>query len=585
MIVNYDFDIEYSKDGLKILKVYKEDKKIYIGSKYRMKEKIDEQLQVDGIIESGSIVILFGIGSGEYVKRLYERNKNIKIIIFEPNLKLIKYIKSNLNEYEILTKQNIVLLEGEKTEDIYIYLKSIIGEFNVNKIIYRSILNYEKVYDMQILEFNRVVKNVMNDLVISRNTNMLFHRTWFDALISNLRYMIKSMPINLLQNKYKGIPAIIVSAGPSLNKNIDALKTIGDNILIFSGGRTLKPLIEKNIQPSLIGIVDPGEASYKLVKGYIEKTKVPLLFYEGTNEEVVKQHTADKIIFTQNYMIKDIFNMDIENMGVGGSIAHTLTATAAFLGCNPIIFIGQDLAYTGEKYHADIAINQFISIEENKVSSEIDTIDEIYVEDVDGNKVRTSKVLDNFRRELEKIIKQNKDITFINATEGGAKINGTIQMTLKNAIEKYKVDNDINFLLNLEKVDEDKVRNRAIETLENVIISDKKIIDQSRKALDIINELKMYLSTNGRSKINQCLKKLDIIDEVIKENYEKLHILRNIIYPIMYNILSANKCKSEKEIIKQNKYLYESILETSEQVLEPIESLKKDIENIGVLYD
>ncbi|KEH88690.1 MULTISPECIES: motility associated factor glycosyltransferase family protein [Clostridium] len=582
MIVNYNFDIEESKDGLKILKIHKDNKKIYVGSKYRMRECIDKILKEDNKIEDGFIFVIFGIPNEEYIKGIYENNKKIKVIIFEPNTNLIEYIKNNDKQYRFLAGENIYLLNAKNEEEVYLSLKNLIQEFDLTKIIYKSYLNYDKIYEQQILKFNTVVKNVINDIAIKRNTQMYFYKRWFETLTKNLKHMVGATPINLLKNKYKDIPAIIVSAGPSLNKNINDLHNIDKDILIFSGGRTLRPLVENNIEPSLIGVVDPGEISYELVENYIEKTKSPLLFYEGTNEKVVEGHQGQKIIFTQNTIIHDIFKMEVEDIGVGGSVAHDLTATAKYLGCNPIIFIGQDLAYTGEKYHADIAINQFKKFDENIVSNETENI---YVEDVNGDKVKTSIVLDNFRREMEIFIENNKDTTFINATEGGAKIKGTIQMTLKDAISKYKLNSKISFMQNIEQVDKNKINNNTIEILNNIIEADQKIIKQATKALEVIKDLDVCLKTGQNTRLNKYLKNLDVIDDVIRENYEKLDILRSIIYPIIYHILSGNKPKTNKDIIENNKFLYQSILEVSKEVLKPIKNVKCDIEKMENEHD
>ncbi|GAA0782653.1 motility associated factor glycosyltransferase family protein [Hathewaya limosa] len=582
MIVNYDFDIEESKDGLKILKIHKNDKKIYIGSKYRMKECIDKILKEDYKGEDGFTFIIFGTPMEEYIKGICKNHKNIKVIIFEPNINLIEYIKNNYEEYKFLQEENIYLLNAKNEEEVYLSLKKLIQEFDLTKIIYKSFLNYDKIYEQQMYKFNKVVKNAINDIAIKRNTQMYFYKRWFETLTKNLKYMIGATPINLLEDKYKNTPAIIVSAGPSLNKNIDDLHNINKDILIFSGGRTLRSLVEKNIEPSLIGVVDPGEISYKLVENYIEKTKSPLLFYEGTNEKVVEAHKGQKIIFTQNSMMHNVFGMEIEDIGIGGSIAHDLTATAKYLGCNPIIFIGQDLAYTGEKYHADIAINQFKKVDENSVANDEENI---YVEDINGHKVKTSKVLDNFRREMEIFIESNKDTTFINATEGGAKIKGTVQMTLKDAISKYKLNSKISFMQNIEQVDGNKIKNNTIKILNEIIESDQEIIKQGTKALDVIKDLNICLRTGEKSKINKCLKSLNNIDDEIREYYEKLDILRSIIYPTIYNILSGKKPKTHKEIIENNKFLYKSILDVSKEVLEPIKNVKNEIETMEIKYD
>ncbi|KOC31905.1 motility associated factor glycosyltransferase family protein [Clostridium botulinum] len=577
MIVNYNFDIEESKDGYKVLKINKDNKKVYIGSKYRMKQCIDKLISEDKEIDEESIIIIFGIGTGQYIKNIYSKFKNVKILIFEPNIRIRDYVNQSVDDYGFLKERNVYLLNGENEGEIYDELSKIIGEFDISKILYRWILNYDKVYKEEILKFSNVIRKFINDIAISRNTSMIFSNRWFDTLMCNLKYIIQSTPINLLKNKFIDVPAIIVSAGPSLSKNINELSNIKDNMMILSGGRTLRTLMEMNVKPSLIGVVDPGEVSYDLVKGYIENTDVPLLYYEGTNEIVVKRHRGNKLCFSQNDTVSNIFGMRLKNLSLGGSIAHTLTAAASYFGCNPIIFIGQDLAYTGEKYHADIAINQFKDDKDNKIRENMSFL---YVEDIYGGKVRTSEVLDNFRRDLEKIIQNNKDITFINATEGGAKIKGTIQMTLKDAIKKYKIQNSIGCFEGDNELDVSKIKQSSVEILEKIIEADEKIIDKSKRALRIIKDLEIYIVTKQKSKVDRCLKQLDKIDKVIKEKYENLDILRSIIYPTIYTILSSNKPKNDKEIIERNKYLYESILNVSKEVLDPIKKTKFQIEKM-----
>ncbi|EDS76726.1 protein of unknown function [Clostridium botulinum C str. Eklund] len=579
MIANYSFEIEKSKDGYRVIRINKEDKKIYIGSKYSMKERLDRIFYEEKCTEQENIIIFFGIGSGECLNKLYEKYKNGKVVIFEPNINVKKYVLENVSDYDFVENENVYMLKGENEEDLYKELSQIIGEFNVNKITYKWLLNYDKIYEEQLLKFSIVVRKLVTDRIIARNTSMLFHKRWFDTLISNLKYIVKAEPINVLKDKYKDVPAIIVSAGPSLSKNIDELKNIDNDMMILSGGRTLRTLKEKNIEPNLIGVVDPGEVAYKMIEGYIEKTKVPLLFYEGTNEQVVEKHNGSKLYFSQNSIMNDIFEMHIENIGAGGSIAHTLTSAAIFMGCNPIIFIGQDLAYTGEKYHADIAIYKYSNIEANEVKEELEGI---YVEDINGELVKTSPVLDNFRRELEKIIENNNNVTFINATEGGAKIKGTLQMTLKDAIKSYEIKNHIAWANDESRLDRQKIKQNAVRNLEEIIEADEQIINQSKKALEIVKKLRRCVIHKEKSKIGIYSNQLDNIDNIIKEKYEELDILKTIIYPTVYNILSGTKPKNDKEIIEKNKYLYESILNISKEVLESIKKAKIDIEKMEI---
>lgn len=577
-IKGYDFVMEKSKDDFNIINIHKDNRKIYIGSKYRMKDKIDEFIS-NITLNAGqdTIFLVFGIGSGECIAKLSQLYNKNKIIIFEPNVELINYIEQNPTKYKFLQKEQVYLINSKK-DILQESLDSIIGEFEVNKIICKGLLNYGSVYDKEFLYFNKVVRQVITDKTISVNTGLLFSDTWFETLLRNLKYTINSTIVEKFKDKYKNKPAIIVSAGPSLSKNIDELKNINKDVLILSGGRTLRPLLDRGLEPNLIGVVDAGENSYKQMEGYVNKCSAPMLFYEGTNIDVLKYHKGKKIFFTQSDMLSKIFNTDITNLAIGGSIAHTLTMAAVLFGCNPIIFIGQDLAYTGEKFHADIAINQFSNIKDNQVK---DTNEGLYVEDINGGKVRTSEVLDNFRRDFENIIKMNKDVLFIDATEGGAKIKGTVLMNLEDAIEKYKSKEKITDLQdNIVSLNKNIIKKNIINKLNQAIKASDFIKRKCKESLKILDDLKLALIKKDNVKINSNLKRLDKIDESIKEKYKNLEILNNLLYSITYTILTSYKAENDEEVINKNKFLYKSILDKIEYALKRIEETLLEIENI-----
>ncbi|AEB75785.1 motility associated factor glycosyltransferase family protein [Clostridium botulinum] len=573
MLSNYKFELEKSKDGFDIFKIIKDTKKIYIGSKYRMEEKINEFVEKnEEKIGNDSVVVIFGAGSWEILNKFCLKYKKNKILIFEPNKNVLGYIKKNKKTYSFIDNKRIILM-GDNKESIIGSLKENINQYNVEKVEYIYMLNYNKIYLEEFEEFNQIFTEVISDIAIDRNTNLKFSERWFNTIIHNFKYIVESNKVNDYKRKYNNVPAIIVSAGPSLSKNIKELEYVKSNLFILTGGRTLKPLLDKEIYPNLVSVVDPVQESYDLVKGYIDKVKCPLLYYEGTNEKVVEDHKGDKIIFTQNNLIYKLFNEDIDNLGLGGSVAHTLTGMAVLMGCNPIIFIGQDLAYTDEKYHADIAVNQFKSLDEN-VSKDTDYI---YVDDINGNKVRTSLVLDGFRRELEKIIKDNANITFINATEGGSRIDGTIDMSLKEAIEKYRLHEEVISIKPYIKHKTQEIKNEGIRILRESIEADEFIISKCNLGLEETKKLKRNIKFNLTSKIKQSISKLDKIDEEIRIKYKNLELLSSLIYPVVYDILNKPSSKEDYAIIEKSIELYSSILEVGKFALDFMKQALDDL--------
>ena len=442
------------------------------------------------------------------------------------------------------------------------------------KILFFS--NYQKVYVEEVKEFLEELKYFFINVKLDNSTKINMSKIWFKTLMENLKYIIDGIPINKYRNIYKDKPAIIVSAGPSLEKNIDELRKINDEILIISGGRTLRSLIDRKINPHLLAVVDPLEVSYELCKDYIEELNIPLLFYEGTNHKVVSEHKGEKVFFSYNEFINKILGEKVLEVQTGGSVAHVMTSVAIIMGCNPIIFVGQDLAYTNEKSHALIAQNR-----DGKTGfNELKRNDDIFVEDINGNLVRTSLVLNDYRMGLEKIIEKSKKTTFINATEGGARIKGTIELTLKEAIDKYK-NGRIKLLNDFKKVENSfSIKTKALIHLKETKYSCIKIIKEYKKSIEYLNELYRINEKRDNAKINLIINKLDKIDKKVSEEYKKIELVDKLIYPIIYETMQIKKCisnskddKCEQNILYENMRFYLSIIEELQYALKYIDDV------------
>ena len=193
-------------------------------------------------------------------------------------------------------------------------------------------------------------------MVLSNRFGEVFIRN----LIWNLDIINKSTSIDKIKGKYKDVPAIIVSAGPSLEENIKAMvrnKEALKNYLVVAGSRTLKALIENGIKPDIIVTIDPVDENYEMISEYIN-SDIPLAFYEYSNRKILSEYKGEKI-YLSSILSKVVGELNtLKSIYLGGSVAHTAVDVARTLACNPIIFAGQDLAYTYEKHHAKEATFQ-----------------------------------------------------------------------------------------------------------------------------------------------------------------------------------------------------------------------------------
>src|SRR3712207_1539449 len=119
---------------------------------------------------------------------------------------------------------------------------------------------------------------------------------------------------------------------------------------------------------------------------------------------------------------------------------------------------------------------------------------------------------------MEQIIRKNKDVKFINATEGGANIEGTINMTLQEAIDKYRLDKQIK--LNSEQINTSmnyvSIKQNCINELNQIINCTKIIRDKCKKALEVLNDIDRFFKLQNTNMIDKKLKELDKIDKIIK---------------------------------------------------------------------
>lgn len=575
----YEVYEEISKDNKKILRIFTEEKSIYLGSKYSVQRDIDT-IKDFILSNGGKYSIIIGLGTGEYIKEIEPLIKeDNKLIIIEPNIEVYnKYIYGKENKYENIT---IISMTDENLK----YLEMYIGSIALKSFVVHEYPNYRNAYTEEVHKIYEIIRSVTRRRVINRNTNIFFSKIWFESTISDLKYLSKSKNIVNMKNIYSGKPAVIVSAGPSLSKNISQLKQFEDKAVIFTGGRTWRTLIEEGIKADFLSIVDAHELSYELVDEVISKEEVTLVHSEILPNKVLELHKGNRIFYPYAPWVNDIVESSNYNF-THSSVAHTCTKLAMYMGCNPIIFIGQDLAYTDDKVHAENA--EFVQ-EKYKDKEDITKVANSfspYVEDIYGNKVRTSMTLNFFREQFEEIIKESPEIEFINSTEGGANIKGT-------EIKKF-IDNKVIF----DNITSKKQISVNYENM-NGCISDDKVINIIDCAINYLEELKKKLNEaikhnekyydNFISKhkiLKSSLKALEDTDKFIREIPKEIKFIEylfadttnTVLYNPDYKIENEDtELSKAKKIYEKSKILYSNLLNEAEYALKYIKNEKESI--------
>lgn len=395
-------------------------------SKESMQKLIDD---LDEILFD-SIVFIFGISKGEYLQELEKRLcVENRVVIIEPN-------EEKYNTYKNLIKDDRIKLVSFDDKIIENIIMKIVNYENFNRLLVHPYGNYEEEYNKEYERFIEILDNVYLTVSSGLNVSYTFKSLFLENLISNIYKLNNSTPLNAYIDINSNIPAIIVSAGPSLDKNIQTMikyKDYLDKFFIIAGNRTLGSLIEHKIIPDLVVSIDAQYVTYEMIEKYIDY-EIPLAFYEYSNKNLLNEYKGD-LIYTAELLPKVMESMkNFMGTFVGGSVAHCATDIARIMGCSPIIFVGQDLAYTFEKDHSKIAAFPM----DNKSTKE----SFIYIKDVNGNDIKTTTTLDFYKMKFEqyiKVIQSNEDIKFYNASYG-ANIKGAPHMELEEIFKTLKLD-------------------------------------------------------------------------------------------------------------------------------------------------
>lgn len=429
-----------SKDGEKILKITKKGHSCYLAGKRNAKEPPHEWFKEQGELSENYIYIFMGIGNVGYLRELIENVKvHLNIIIYEPSIQIFKK-----------AMESIDLSKGMENHLIVFWIEGV-GEMTLDKMdtILEKVIKLERLDELQLFVLpnydvlfpdakKRLLKkceDIALDQRVNYNTAMAFSKVTSTNTLCNAKYLCKGYKtIQLFGAIPQDVTGIVVAAGPSLNKNIQELKNAKGKSFIIAVDTALKPLLNAGIVPDMFFIVDGKKPMDLIKKDGVEK--IPMVTTLNANPEILNYHRGMKIFFDESYRFaeKIIMKSGLRwgEVDTGGSVATNAFSLLYKIGLKTIILVGQDLALTGNKTHADGTFEEKMP--------EIDTKNNEWVEGNYEEKVPTRTDLQVFLNWYESTIRLYKgyvkDLRVINATEGGAKIEGTEVMTLKDAIEE-----------------------------------------------------------------------------------------------------------------------------------------------------
>ncbi|ECC2743253.1 motility associated factor glycosyltransferase family protein [Campylobacter coli] len=383
-------------------------------------------------------ICIYGIGNALLIKNLAKHYKHL--FVFESEIELFILALSTIDLSEELKVYKIVLFDCV-AKDLEIQIAMIFDQQSILEYLslYEMFISshyYLKYYETSILSLNELCIKSASVAIRNADITCFLPLLTHGQFLQNIPSMLESIPFQriLSQRKNQFENAIVVSAGPSLAKQLPLLKAYQDKAVIFCADGALSMLEKEGIVPDYVTNLDYSDWPIKFFQNK-ENLKQSIIALEcATHPNVVHSLNAENcMIVLRNKALYQRFNLnDFGYIDTGTHVSHFSYTLALALGFKNIIMIGQDLAFDEEGNSHSKGFSYGDQFSEETI------VPTLQVQAYAGKgEVLTHITWNDYRIKLEYLFACNdQKAKFYNATEGGARINFTEELSFKECCEK-----------------------------------------------------------------------------------------------------------------------------------------------------
>ncbi|MCH7992938.1 MAG: motility associated factor glycosyltransferase family protein [Planctomycetes bacterium] len=503
-------------------------KNIYLHSRF---DPVDEAEKFAASIatEEKYCFVMFGMGLGYHVRELYNRLRgDAAIICFESSIPLLATALNCVDLEEPIRNGRLIIFNEVNKAELHGRLQTLstlimLGtQFVTHPPSQRAAPDAHERFAEAMTEFVTYSRMTLTTMVSN---------AWITCrnIAMNLVHYVSTPPIDILKNRFDGVPGIVIAAGPSLSRNMDQLADLKGRAVLCAVQTVLKPLLNRGIVPDFVTSLDFHEMSRKFFEDVGDLRETHLVAEPKATWHVLDGYPGP-VSLLDNAWARLVIGDELGARGglpAGATVAHVAFYLAVYMGCDPIIFVGQDLAFTGhvfyvpgvEIHHAwQSELNRFQTMEHKEWDRIVRNRPILRkVKGQDGHELYTDELLFTYLEQFEKDISAVKS-RVINATEGGAIIRGTTNMTLRSASQEYcrePIDpsrfayrQDTRWRDNSRLDATAKEIERCIEELDEVIV----VCDE---LLELLGELEHL--TDDPDRFNQRLVRVDELRTTVQQ--------------------------------------------------------------------
>ncbi|EAJ5783234.1 motility associated factor glycosyltransferase family protein [Campylobacter coli] len=481
------------------------------------------------------VLYFYGFGNGILFKALLQNKNHQHIVVFEKDIEIIWIMFHILDFSNELQSARLMILQTSSLDiEFFSNFCSSKPFFQFSRIYFLELMShyYERFHE-DILGLNKKLAENFKNSIVSHGNDPLDALQGIEQFVYNLPSMITHPSYKELLSKRKGISdtAIIVSTGPSLTKQLPLLKKYASKATIFCADSSYPILAKHGIKPDYVCMLERTEITAEFFNHDFGEFDKDIVFICAgvVHPKAIEYLKGRNLVITQKVLAFPYYiNLkDFSYAAVEFSVAHMSYFLSVLLNHKNIIFIGQDLAYAenGNSHPDDY---------QNSANYESQMYKHILTEAYGGKKeIKTHEVWIFFKQILEAMIIKYH-ITTYNCTEGGARIEGTIEKPFLWACENL-LDKDLNKPFEkLEPLSLNKQNEFLLKAYYKVCKSIKHCRDFSKILSNDFEKIQsVYLSLNEKEEyLNLAIEKIDEFKNKL-EDIKQMQDLYEILSPLL----------------------------------------------------
>lgn len=407
-----------------------------------------------------AVLILCGFGLGHHVRAILRRvTGRCVVIVFEPDVALLRAVLERHDLTDVLASGVVRLVCNDEPGALSAAMERCEGLVATGTRMIDHPASQVRL-GSRTLAFSNTLAQVVMAIRTQVVTTLVQVETTIRNLLQNISWYATCPGIADLKDAAKqwggNIPAIVISAGPSLDRAIETLAdpATRDRAVLIATQTVLGTLLARGIKPHFVVALDYHEISRRFYEGLTADAVrgVTLVVEPKANPAILEAFpgtircVGDDVL---NAVLGESLARPMGEISPGATVAHLAYGLARFIGCDPVILVGQDLAFTDGQYYAHhAAIHRVWSNELNHFN----TLEMLEWERivrmrsmlrtapaVGGGEVYTDEQMHTYRVQFEREFQRDASLGLltIDASEGGAAKAHTTVMSLKDALQAH----------------------------------------------------------------------------------------------------------------------------------------------------